>query len=129
LPEARRPAKIDRYIHPISIDLITAEGACGSYSFVLCRLLQDLKYTVRVAEMRGETDLTCHILVEVESSRGWVVLDPLYDLYFVKPDGHLASFDDVSESCLSSSAMLTFTEAREVFAVGRYFCFQWTNTL
>jgi hypothetical protein len=87
---------IDKYVHPISTDLITAENACGSYSFVLVRILQELNYKVRVVQMRGATGLTCHILVEVESTRGWVVLDPLYDLYFIKPDGHLASFEDVS---------------------------------
>ena len=87
---------IDKYIYPLSTDLITAQGACGSYSNILCRLLQTLDYDVRLVQMKAGDTSVCHILVEVNSSRGWVVLDPLYNLYFVRPDGTLASFADVS---------------------------------
>jgi len=90
------PSLIDKYVHPLSTDLIAANGACGSYSLVLGRLLQTMGYRVRVAQMKSGDAYGCHILLEARSSRGWVVLDPLYNLYFVRPDGGLASFEDVS---------------------------------
>ena len=42
---------LDDYIHPVSSDIITAEGACGSYSSILCRLLNSMGYTTRFAQM------------------------------------------------------------------------------
>jgi len=90
------PSLIDRYIHPLSTDLITANGSCGSYSFVLGRLLQVMGYPVRLVQMKVGQRYGGHIVLEARSSHGWVALDALYDLYFIKPDGHLASFDDVA---------------------------------
>jgi hypothetical protein len=87
---------IDKYIHPLSSDLIAANGSCGSYSFVLARLLQTMDYPVRLVQMRAGDTYGVHILLEVRSARGWVVLDPLYNLHFRRPDGQLASFHDVA---------------------------------
>lgn len=87
---------IGKYIHPLSSDLVTADGACGSYASVLCRLLQEMDFKTRLIQMKGTDGIVCHIIVEVRSDKGWVVLDPLYDLYFVRKDGVLASFGDVS---------------------------------
>ena len=87
---------IGRNLHPLSSDLITADGACGSYANVLCRMLQALHYKTRMVQMKREDGQVCHIIVEALGSKGWVVLDPLYNLYFIRPDGRLASFDDVS---------------------------------
>ncbi len=72
--------------------------ACGSYSVVLCRILQNLHYNTRLLQMKVRDNQACHTVLEVQSSTGWVVLDPLYNLYFKRPDGRLASFDDVSHS-------------------------------
>ncbi len=87
---------LDDYIHPVSSDIITADGACGSYSSVLCRVLNTMGYTTRFAQMTVNGGKGGHIITEVNTSTGWAVLDPLYNLYFTKPDGHMASFDDVS---------------------------------
>jgi len=89
---------IDKHIHPLSSDMMTAAGACGSYANVLCRLLQTLNYKTRLLQMKGGNGQICHIIVEARSSHGWVVLDPLYDLYFLRSDGRMASFDDVSHN-------------------------------
>jgi len=87
---------INRSLHPLSSDLIAADGACGSYSNILCRVLQEQGYKVRMLQMKGKDGQVCHILLEALSSHGWVVLDPLYDLYFITPDSRLASFDEVA---------------------------------
>jgi hypothetical protein len=87
---------INRSLHPLSSDLIAADGACGSYSNILCRMLQEQGYKVRMLQMKDKDGQVCHILLEALSAHGWVVLDPLYDLYFVTPDRRLASFDEVA---------------------------------
>jgi|RhiMetdeSRZDD1v2_1073273.scaffolds.fasta_scaffold300914_1 transglutaminase superfamily protein len=82
-------------IHPVTVDLMTAKGACGSYAYILCRLLKQLEIPTRIAQMKVNGEYGGHILVEAKTSKGWIVLDGSYDLYFKKPDGNLASFADV----------------------------------
>jgi len=86
-------------IRPTSVDLMTARGACGSYSIVLARLLKNYGYPVRIAQMKAKGVFALHNVVEAKTTSGWVVLDPLFNVYFKKPDGlSLASFDDVSKN-------------------------------
>lgn len=82
-------------IHPVTVDLQTAKGACGSYSYILSRLLNELKIPNRIAQMKVDSLYGGHILLEAKTSKGWVVLDGSYDLFFKKPNGTLASFADV----------------------------------
>lgn len=85
-------------IHPVTYDLMTANGACGSFAYVLSRLLKELKIPNRIAQMKVDGLYGGHILVEAKTSKGWVVLDGLYDLYFKKASGALASFNDVQNN-------------------------------
>ena len=82
-------------LRPATVDLATANGSCGSYSTVLARILLAGNAPVRFAQMKVNGVFGGHILVEGKSSGGWAVLDAMYDLYFVRPDGRLASFSDV----------------------------------
>jgi hypothetical protein len=82
-------------LEPTSFDLMTAGGACGSFSTVLARMLQDYKYQVRIAQMTVHGIFAKHNVVEARTTQGWVVLDPLYDVYFINPDKKLASFEDI----------------------------------
>jgi hypothetical protein len=82
-------------IDPASFDLMTANGACGSFSMVLARVLQDYNYQVRIAQMKSYGVYAAHNIVEVKTGHGWVVLDPLFDLYFVNRSQKLASFADI----------------------------------
>ena len=79
-------------------DLISSPGYCGSYTNVLARLLQDMHFSVRIAQMKVGEKNGGHIIMEVLTRKGWVVLDPYYDLYFKNPLGNLASFNDVSSN-------------------------------
>lgn len=83
------------FIHPVTVDLQTANGACGSYAYILSRILSELNITNRIAQMKVNGVYAGHNLVEAKTATGWVVLDGTYDLYFKKPDGSLASFADV----------------------------------
>jgi hypothetical protein len=83
------------FLHPTTIDLMTANGACGSFSYVLARLYSGYRLPVRIAQMKANGSYAAHNIVEVRTSYGWVVVDPLFDVYFKKPGQHLASFADV----------------------------------
>jgi hypothetical protein len=82
--------------HSSTVDLMTTQGACGSYSQVLARTLATYHFPVRIAQMKANGIFGAHNIVEVKIGEGWVVLDPTYNLYFIRPDARLASFSDVS---------------------------------
>jgi hypothetical protein len=79
----------------VTYDLMTANGACGSYAFILSRLLTELHIPNRIAQMVVKGQYGGHILLEAQTLHGWAVLDPMYNLSFIKPDGNLASFANV----------------------------------
>ncbi len=81
--------------HSTAIDLMTTQGACGSYSQVLARILGTYHYPIRIAQMKAQGIYGAHNIDEVNTGKGWVVLDPTYNLCFTRPDHKLASFADV----------------------------------
>ena len=83
------------FFHPASVDLMTTRGACGSFSMVLARILQDYHFPVRIAQMKAYGYYGAHNIIEVKTTRSWVVLDPTFNISFTRPDGRLASFQDV----------------------------------
>ena len=89
-----------------SMDLMTAQGACASYSLVLARVLQGYKYQVRIAQMKANGVFAKHNIVEVKMPYGWAVLDPLFDLYFINPSRQLASFEEVKNHWASYTPQL-----------------------
>lgn len=82
-------------IHPVTVDLMTTDRACGSYAFILSAILTELKVPNRIAQMTVGGTNGGHILVEAKTAKGWAVLDGTYNLYFRRPDGELAGFSDV----------------------------------
>lgn len=83
---------------PVTIDLQTGQGACGSYATVLARLMDDLGLEARMAQMKVGEEYGGHILVEAKIGSDWVVVDPLYNMFLTRPDGKLASFNDVQQN-------------------------------
>jgi hypothetical protein len=81
-----------------SIDLMTARGACGSFSMVMARVLQGYNFKVRIAQMKSNGVYAAHNIVEAKTSHGWVVLDPFFDVYFINPNHELASFEDLKNN-------------------------------
>ena len=77
---------------------MTGKGACGSYSYILSRILSELNIPNRIAQMKVSNNYGGHNIVEAEGSDGWVVLDPLFNLTFKKQDGKMASFSDVQKN-------------------------------
>ena len=86
------------FFRPVTIDLMTGDGACGSYSTVLARILKAGGYQVRIAQMTVNGTPGGHMVVEAKKRGNWIVLDPLLQQYFKKPDGSLASFKDVQQN-------------------------------
>lgn len=82
-------------IRPVTFDLMTGSGACGSYAYVLNRILEELSVETRFAQMKVGNNFGGHIVSEAKINGSWVVLDPLYNLSFKKEEGGFASFDDV----------------------------------
>lgn len=82
-------------IQPVTFDLMTGKGACGSNAYVLARVLQEFKIPVRVAQMKVNGYFGGHIIVEAKPRQRWIVLDALYELAFTRPDGKLAGFQDI----------------------------------
>lgn len=85
-------------IDPLAYELMTFKGACGSYTMILSRLLNELHIPNRIAQMKVNGLYGGHILVEAKTAKGWAVLDGIYNLYFRKPNGSLASFADVQQN-------------------------------
>ena len=84
--------------HSSTVDLMTTRGACGSYSQVLARILQTYHFPVRIAQMKAGGYYGAHNIVEAKIGKEWVVLDPTYNLRFIRPDGKLACFADVKNN-------------------------------
>lgn len=85
-------------IRPVTFDLITGNGACGSFSYVLSRLLNELDIDTRLAQMKVNGTFGGHIIVEARSREKWVALDASYNLIFTNPTGSFASFQDVKHN-------------------------------
>ncbi|WP_315819865.1 transglutaminase domain-containing protein [Paraflavitalea speifideaquila] len=77
---------------------MTAQGACGSHAYVLARLLREMNVDVRIPQMTVKGQSAGHIIVEAKASYGWVVLDPLSNVYFRRLNGQLAGFNDVKNN-------------------------------
>lgn len=85
-------------LHPVTMDLITGHGACGSASAILARILKSYDYKVRFVQMITNTNNVGHILIEVYKNNQWIVLDPLYNFYLKDATGKFASFNDVHKN-------------------------------
>ena len=83
------------FLHP---RLLKRRIDCGDFTLVLALALQRYGLNVRIAQMKNAKKEGAHILLEAKIGDSWVVLDPKYDLAFIRPDGRLASFNDVKQN-------------------------------
>lgn len=101
----RRPARAELapFVRAAGLDyhldarfFLGAAHTCGSFTLVLAKALERAGIEFRIAQMLCDGRTACHVLLEALVDGRWVVLDPLFDQAFVRPDGQLASFADVS---------------------------------
>jgi len=85
--------------HPSARDVVKYgghhTGSCGSYSRVVVALLSQVDIPARVMILRDENDRSLHAVVNARIDGRWRVADPLYGIVFTKPDGGLATADDL----------------------------------
>lgn len=86
------------YFHPTTVDLMTGNGACASYAAVLARILKADGMKVRIGQMKVNGLYGGHMFVETKTESGWIVLDPMFNQSFKKPDGSLAGFKDLQQN-------------------------------
>ena len=86
------------FLHSATEDLMAAKGACGSYALVMARILKANACEVRIGQMKVNGQYGGHIIVETKVKDKWIVVDPMFNVFFVKPDGHLASFIEVNQN-------------------------------
>lgn len=78
-----------------SIETFVEGGACGNAAQLLAELLIHAGIEVRMAQMECGTQQSCHVVVEANLGYGDVILDPLFNLVFRRPDGRLASAEEI----------------------------------
>jgi hypothetical protein len=83
-----------RLLDAADLKFLEPQG-CGTFSHVLLRSLQAAGIESRYVQMRTRDLWAGHILVEASVGGRWAVLDPLFGLSFRRPDGRLASAEDV----------------------------------
>ncbi len=87
-----------KYMRSTELDLLDATGACGSASLVLARTYMSMGFPTRIGQMFASGNFGGHILVEVWSNDRWMVMDPLFNQAFYRPDSTLASFNEVQNN-------------------------------
>jgi Transglutaminase-like superfamily len=84
--------------HTSTTDLMTNNGACGSYVTVLARILKSNNIKIRIGQMKANGVYGTHMFVEAWLHNKWVVMDPTYALHFVNPDGSWATFPEIQSN-------------------------------
>jgi len=88
----------ERLFTSADVHLMDGKGACGSFAGVLTQLLKRAGIDARLAQMKCGDEWGCHINLEAKIDGKFVVLDPLYNLAFTKPDGSLANYQEVGSN-------------------------------
>lgn len=86
-------SSLDQLSHPL--------GACTSYSQVLAKALLVADFDVRKVGLEKNGQRAVHHVLEARIGNAWVLMDPIYNLVFRKPDGALASVAEVSRDWLT----------------------------
>jgi len=86
------------YMRSSDLELLDVTGACGSASLVLARTYMSMGFPTRIGQMYAYGHFGGHMVVEVWSNDRWMVMDPLFNQVFYKPDSSLASFNDVQNN-------------------------------
>ena len=85
-----------KYLQPVTFDLMTGKGACGSNTMVMGRLVQEFGFPIRFGQMKVDGQYGGHIILELNYQNEWKVFDPTYNLFYKRPDGQIATFQDIA---------------------------------
>ncbi len=87
-----------KYMRSSDLDLLDVSGACGSASLVLARTYMAMGFPTRIGQMYANGRFGGHMVVEVWSNGRWMVMDPLFNQFFYRPDSSMASFEEVKNN-------------------------------
>ena len=88
----------DIWLRSSDLHLMDGRGQCGSFSFVLNRLLMRAGYSTRIGQMYCAGTPGCHIFTEVKIDGKYIVLDPYFNLSYENNQGELASAQELKEN-------------------------------
>lgn len=77
-------------------DLVRGIGWCDQQSWDLATLLSKQNVHARFAMLRKADGVSPHTVAEVRLGERWVLFDQLNGLYYHKPDGELATLEEVT---------------------------------
>ena len=75
--------------------LMSGQGACGDFSWVLAELLQTAGYRSRILQLGCGQDRSCHTVVEAWYQGKWILLDPVQNTVFHTSAGMPASLAEI----------------------------------
>lgn len=75
--------------------LMSGQGACGDFSWVLAELLQTAGYRSRILQFACGPDRSCHTAVEAWYRGKWILLDPVNNTVFHTSAGTPASLAEI----------------------------------
>ena len=85
----------DSLFRSYDVDLLDVRGGCGSYSFVLAKLLISQGLNVRIGQMKCGEEWGCHIIVEVKINDKWIILDPTYNIAYRNKNNQMVGFKEL----------------------------------
>ena len=85
----------DTLFRSYDVDLLDGRGNCGSYSFVLAKLLKRSGIKTRIGQLKCDNGWACHIIVEAKINDKWIVLDPLFNIIFKDQNNQMVGFKDL----------------------------------
>lgn len=85
----------DSLFRSYDVDLQDASGGCGSYSYVLAKLLISKGINTRIGQMKCGDKWGCHVIVEAKINDKWIILDPTYNLVFRNKNNQIVGFKEL----------------------------------
>jgi len=85
----------DSLFRSYDVDLLDARGGCGSYSYVLAKLLISKGINTRIGQMKCGDEWGCHVIVEAKINDKWIILDPTYNIAFTNKNNQIVGFKEL----------------------------------
>jgi len=119
--------------HPSARDVVKYgcdyRGGCGSSSRVVLALLDAVGIPSRSLVLRDENGQRVHAVVNALIEGKWAVADPLYGIVFKRPDGELATAEELRDdpSLFESNVRQNPSYPRHLFTYDNFALLNWNK--